>query len=122
MGDSYGGVDPDEAPAQAVVREVFETGLRVRPVRVIGVFGGFTVVNPSGDVIQPYCTLFECKVVGGWLEVRDSEALAFRYVPAGNVPRQLDAPPNIFEADFTGGYFAWDEGWLEKLTKPRFGV
>ncbi len=112
-----GGIDPDEAPAQAVVREVFEeTGLKVRPVKVIGVFGGFTVVHPNGDVIQPHCTLFECELVGGSLESRDGEALAFRYVPAADVPRQFDAPPNIFEADFTGVYFAWDEGWLEGLT------
>ena len=61
-----GGVDPGEAPAQAVVREVYEeTGLRVRPVRLLGVFGGTTVVHPNGDETQPYCTLFECEVVGG---------------------------------------------------------
>lgn len=99
------------------MREVFEeTGLKVRPVKVIGIFGGFVVVHPNGDVTQPHCTLFECKLVGGWLEARDGEALAFRYVPAGNVPRQFGAPPNIFEADFTGVYFAWDEGWLGGLT------
>jgi 8-oxo-dGTP pyrophosphatase MutT (NUDIX family) len=36
-----GAVDPGETPAQAVVREVSEeTGLSVRPLRVLGVFGG----------------------------------------------------------------------------------
>src|ERR1700710_1142172 len=45
-----GGIDPGEAPAQAVIREVWEeTGLRVRPDRVLGVFGGadgFRLVYP----------------------------------------------------------------------------
>lgn len=111
-----GAVDPDEAPAQALVREVFEeTGLKVRPVKVIGVFGGFTVVHPNGDVIQPHATLFDCEVIGGQLEARDGEALAFRWVRPADVPRQFDAPPNIFEHDFNGAYFAWDETWLARL-------
>ncbi len=111
-----GGVDPDEAPAQAVVREVYEeTGLKVRPVKVVGVFGGFTVVHPNGDKTQPYCTLFECEVMGGTLEAHDGEALAFKYVPPAAVPRGFDSPPDIFEADFLGTYLAWDERWLREL-------
>lgn len=111
-----GGVDPGEAPAQAVVREVYEeTGLRVRPVRLLGVFGGTTVVHPNGDETQPYCTLFECEVVGGQLESHDGEALAFRYVPSAEVPRQFFAPPEVFAPDLTGAYFVWDEGWLGVL-------
>lgn len=111
-----GAVDPDEAPAQALVREVLEeTGLKVRPVRVIGVFGGFTVVHPNGDVTQPHATLFECEVIGGRLEARDGEALAFRWVRPADVPQQFDAPPDIFEPDFDGTYFAWDERWLAGL-------
>src|SRR5262245_64452297 len=36
-----GAVDPDETPQDAVVREVWEeTGLRVEPVALSGVFGG----------------------------------------------------------------------------------
>ena len=111
-----GAVDPDEAPAQAVVREVFEeTGLKVKPVRVVGVFGGDTVIHPNGDKTQPHCTLFECKTLGGKLEARDGEALAFKYVSPAEVPKQFGAPPHIFKADFTETYFAWDERWLDAL-------
>jgi len=36
-----GAIDPGEAPAQALIREVWEeTGLRVVPRRILGVFGG----------------------------------------------------------------------------------
>ena len=111
-----GAIDPDEMPAQALIREVYEeTGLKVRPLRVLGVFGGFTVTHPNGDKVQPHCTLFECEVMGGTLEPRDGEALAFRYVVPAEVPRQFGSPPDIFELDFAGGYFAWDERWLRML-------
>ena len=113
-----GAVDPDEAPAQALVREVFEeTGLKVRPVKVIGVFGGSTVVHPNGDVIGPYATLFECEVTGGRLEARDGEALAFRWVRSVDVPEHNVFPKHVFAADFTGVYFAWNERWLAGLAE-----
>jgi 8-oxo-dGTP pyrophosphatase MutT (NUDIX family) len=63
-----GVIEPDESPAAAVVREVREeTGLSVRPVRVLGVFGGpaFVVRYPNGDEAQYVMTLFECEVEGG---------------------------------------------------------
>lgn len=111
-----GGVDPGEAPAQAVVREVYEeTGLKVRPTRLLGVFGGVTVVHPNGDKTQPYCTLFECGVVGGTLEPRDGEALAFKYVPPAEVPEKFFSPQEVFDPDLKGAYFVWDERWLETL-------
>lgn len=112
-----GAIDTDEAPAQAVVREVLEeTGLWVRPVEVVGVFGGHTVTHPNGDMTQPYCTLFECEVVGGRLEARDGEALAFRYDDPASLPKHALFPSRVFAADFSGVYFDWDEPWLEALS------
>ena len=36
-----GSIEPNETPANAVVREVWEeTGLHIRPARILGVFGG----------------------------------------------------------------------------------
>ena len=36
-----GAIEPSENPAQAIVREVQEeTGLKVKPERIVGVFGG----------------------------------------------------------------------------------
>src|SRR3712207_4896517 len=50
-----GAMDPDEVPANAAVREVWEeTGLLIEPVRLIGVFGGpeFRVTYPNGDAVS----------------------------------------------------------------------
>jgi 8-oxo-dGTP diphosphatase len=61
-------IEPDETPATAVVREVREeTGLEVRVVRLLGVFGGprFVVDYPNGDRSQYVSVIFECAVLGG---------------------------------------------------------
>jgi 8-oxo-dGTP diphosphatase len=63
-----GSIEPDESPADAVVREVWEeTGLFVVPKRVIAVFGGatFVVRYPNGDETQYISTMFECDVASG---------------------------------------------------------
>ena len=63
-----GSVDPGETPANAVVRELWEeTGLLVRPTRLIGVYGGadFVVRYPNGDETQYISTIFECVVESG---------------------------------------------------------
>jgi 8-oxo-dGTP diphosphatase len=65
-----GAMDPDETPADAVVREVWEeTGLVVDPTRVIAVYGGrtFVVRYPNGDETQYVTILFECSVQSGTL-------------------------------------------------------
>jgi 8-oxo-dGTP pyrophosphatase MutT (NUDIX family) len=79
-----GALDPGETPADALVREVFEeTGLVVRPTRVLGVFGGraFRVRYPNGDQVEYTVVLFSAETVGGALAPRDGEALDLRYVP-----------------------------------------
>jgi 8-oxo-dGTP pyrophosphatase MutT (NUDIX family) len=72
-----GAVDPGESPAKAVVREVLEeTGLRVRPVRVAGVFGGgdaYRVRYPNGDEVEFTVTVFECAPIGGTLDPDNDE-------------------------------------------------
>jgi 8-oxo-dGTP pyrophosphatase MutT (NUDIX family) len=48
-----GAIEPDETPADAVVRECWEeTGILVEPTDVLGVFGGpeFRILYPNGDV------------------------------------------------------------------------
>ena len=65
-----GVIEPDETPAAAVVREVEEeTGLKVRIVRLLGVFGGpdFVVSYPNGDRSQYLSAIFECAVLSGSL-------------------------------------------------------
>lgn len=54
-----GAIDPDEAPADAALREMWEeTGLLVTLSRVQGVYGGpdFRLTYPNGDVVS-YCVI-----------------------------------------------------------------
>lgn len=83
-----GAIDPDEAPQDAVVREVWEeTGLVVEPVRLCGVFGGpeFRVTYTNGDEAAYVMVVFECRAIGGELRVDREEALEARYVAASEL-------------------------------------
>lgn len=78
-----GAVDPDETPADALVREVWEeTGLWVEPTRLLGVFGGedFRVRYENGDQASYVMSLFECEPVGGELRVDGDEITEVRFV------------------------------------------
>lgn len=77
-----GAMEPDEAPADAVVREAWEeTGLMVEPRRVFGVYGGpeFIVRYPNGDESQYVMIVFECESVSGVLRAESDETLEARY-------------------------------------------
>src|SRR6516225_2159666 len=63
-----GAIEPDEAPADAAVREVWEeTGLLVEPSGILGVFGGpeFRITYPNGDNVSYIVTVFAARLVGG---------------------------------------------------------
>ena len=84
-----GAIEPGEAPADAVRREVEEeTGLSVQPRRVAGVFGGlgFRHRYDNGDEVEWTVTVFECDVTGGVLTALDGEALELRYFPPDEAP------------------------------------
>ncbi len=75
-----GSIEPNEAPADAVVREVWEeTGLWVAPVGLIGVYGGseFLVRYSNGDRVQYVMSVFECEVVEGQARPDGSETYGF---------------------------------------------
>jgi ADP-ribose pyrophosphatase YjhB (NUDIX family) len=75
-------VEPNEVPADALVRELWEeTGLVTRPRRLVGVFGGpaYEVAYPNGDRSTYVTTAIECDVVSGHLHARDGELAAFRW-------------------------------------------
>ncbi len=89
-----GGIEPDEEPADALVREVYEeTGLHVLPERIVGVYGGPLNQNtyPNGDQVSIISITFACRVAGGQLEAQDDESLDLRYFS----PEQL--PPDLLE-------------------------
>lgn len=90
-----GSIEPDETPADAVVRETWEeTGLLVRPVALIGVFGGpsFVVRYANGDETQYVMSVFECSVESGRLTGSNDEVTASRFVAEAEF-RTLDVPP-----------------------------
>lgn len=76
-------IEPDERPADAAVRETWEeTGLHVRPDRVLGVYGGPECVVPydNGDEVQYVIVAIGATVLHGSPRPDDDETLAVRYV------------------------------------------
>ncbi|WAH38493.1 NUDIX domain-containing protein [Alicyclobacillus dauci] len=127
-----GSIDPGEAPAQAVIREVYEeAGLLVRPTAILGILGGkaFRVQYPNGDQVEYTATVFACEVIGGQLEAIDGESTEFRYTPPDDLPRMFSAyPKDIFVVEGAAGgpvaptpYYEWREEWLDALQATRDG-
>ncbi len=90
-----GAVEPDEDPVDAVVRETWEeTGLLVKPVALIGVFGGphFVVRYANGDETQYVMTVFECLRVSGSLSDSSDEETATQFVSEGEFNTLLVSP------------------------------
>jgi 8-oxo-dGTP diphosphatase len=100
-----GVVEPDEAPADAVVRETWEeTGLAVEPVRLAAVHGGpeFVVRYPNGDETQYVIVVFACEVRGGAPRADGDETTDVAFFSAEEV-RALPLAPWL--AGVIGGYF-----------------
>lgn len=115
-----GQLDPLEPPALGVVREVYEeTGLKVRPIKLIGIFGGtdaFRLRYPNGDEVNPIVSLFECRVVGGQLGNRDGEATEARFfVPNALPAERTPITDYLLDALRQRKAFDWDEVWLAGL-------
>jgi 8-oxo-dGTP diphosphatase len=106
-----GAIDPGEEPAQAAVREALEeTGLRVVPERIIGVYADPMVTYPNGDRVLYVNTCFLCRVVGGKLGVGDDESLELRYFPPHDLPELLPTHRHRIEQALKGdekAYFSW---------------
>ena len=77
-----GAIEPDETPADAVVREVWEeTKLLVSPKRVAGIFGGpdFVVRYENGDETQYVMIAFECVILAGTPQSDGEETIDVRF-------------------------------------------
>ena len=82
-----GAIDPGEEPADAIVREMLEeTGLRVEPVRVLGVAKSPDITYPNGHHVQYVAITFLCRIVGGTLKISDDESLALRFFDTRDLP------------------------------------
>ncbi|WP_273852123.1 NUDIX hydrolase [Guptibacillus spartinae] len=113
-----GAIEPSEAPAQAVVREVREeTGLSVRPQNLLGVFGGndFRFTYANGDKVEYNVFVFECIILGGELSPNDGESVDLQFFSREDKPRlALPYPEEIFyKTPSNNVYFQWREDWLE---------
>src|SRR3954471_7194391 len=88
-------IEPDERPADAAAREMWEeTGFVVRPDRVLGVYGGpeCVVRYPNGDEVQYVITAVGGVVVGGAARPGDDETVAVQYWSAAEAATLSLAP------------------------------
>jgi 8-oxo-dGTP pyrophosphatase MutT (NUDIX family) len=116
-----GAIDPGEPPARALVREVWEeTGLVIRPRRIVAVLGGgpeFRYLYPNGDVVEYTVILFIAEAARGTLAPRDGEATEARYLSAAELElaasSQLRALLAAVDERVPGALFQWDEAWLD---------
>ena len=114
-----GAVDPGEEPALAAVREAHEeTGLIVRPERLLGIYVDPVVRYPNGDEVLYTATAFLCRPIGGKLMIGDDESLELRYFDADSLPKLMASHVLRIEHALSGeqrAYYAWDETWLKNL-------
>lgn len=119
-------IDPDESPAQALVREVWEeTGIKSRPLRIIGVFGGpegFRRTYSNRDQVEFVDIVFECQAVDGVLKCRDGEAIEARYFGIDELDELSVAYPISLSTLIKSAkkpIFNWDESWLTDIFEPE---
>ncbi|WML43878.1 NUDIX domain-containing protein [Neobacillus sp. PS3-40] len=117
-----GAIEIGEAPAQAVVREVWEeTGLYVIPSKLIGVFGGkeFRYQYPNGHRVEYNVFMFDCDIQSGELSPVDNETVELQYFNPINMPElALPYPKSLFtQTDNNELYFQWNDNWLKELSK-----
>jgi 8-oxo-dGTP pyrophosphatase MutT (NUDIX family) len=96
-----GGIlDPGEALADAVVREVLEeTGIHAVPERITGVYTTPVITYPNGDRAQYVITAFRCRYLSGMPYAADEESLEVRFFPLNALPElRPDHLPRIEHA------------------------
>lgn len=80
----------DESISDTVVREVKEeTGLEVKPLRLVGLYTDPTLQNmtyPQGDQVHVVNAAFECQVVGGALQADGIETTGAGFFAQDELP------------------------------------
>ncbi len=77
-----GGMEPGESLSECIVREVREeTGIDVRPVRVVGVYTdpGHVVAYDDGEVRQEFSVCLACEPVAGTMDASSDESDEVRW-------------------------------------------
>lgn len=117
-----GAIEPGEAPAEAVVREVWEeTGLFVVPQKLLGVFGGkdFRYQYPNGHQVEYNVFMFDCVIQSGDLSPIDNETAELQYFSPRHMPElALPYPKDLFlHRENSELYFQWNDQWLKNLSQ-----
>jgi len=111
-----GAIEPGEAPAQAVVREVYEeTGLQVRVGRLLGVVGGAgcRTTYPNGDRVEYVVTIFECTRLAGAMISSNEETAELAWFLPDQIPTlAFPYPAEALRSGDRPAYFAWDPAWV----------
>lgn len=84
-----GAIELGEHPEEALVREVAEeTGLIVRPSRVVLMIGGsdYRYRYPNGDLVEIVGPLYQCEVVGRTDGPIDEETKRLEYYARDEMP------------------------------------
>ncbi|USB33385.1 NUDIX domain-containing protein [Paenibacillus sp. YPG26] len=98
-----GAIEIGETPAQAMIREAWEeTGLRIEPERIIGVYGGeerrFTYRN--GHQVEYLTIVFDCKIMEGRLNPNNEEMKDLKFFFEDQIPYISNKyPKNIFSSE-----------------------
>lgn len=104
--------DLGENVAHTAVRETLEeTGLYIRPARILGIFSGsrFHYVYPNGDRVKNVSVVFLARPVGGTAEANDETRCVEWLTPAEILSRQRGQP---FEPLFQAIMQHLDEGYF----------
>ena len=123
-------IEPDERPSDAAMRETWEeTGLMVRPDRLLGVYGGSACVvqYPNGDEVQYVITAFGGSVIGGAARPDHDEVSAVRYWSEAEAAQIELAPwlrahlPIVYEAGAGSGFIPceWTPPASARTSIPR---
>ncbi|MFJ4681365.1 MULTISPECIES: NUDIX hydrolase [unclassified Kitasatospora] len=84
-------IDPGEQPADAVVRECREeTGVEVRPERLVSVAVSPMIEYPNGDRTQYLDLVFRCRPLSGEARVNDDESLEVGWFHPDALPELED--------------------------------
>lgn len=106
-----GAMNIGESIGQAVVREVLEeTALQVEPTGIVGIYSdpGHVIAYADGEVRQEFSICFTARIVGGQLDVADTESTEVRFVKASEIDQ------------LSMGQSTRIQHYLERRTLPYF--